>query len=55
MHSYSFAIGDKIWPQYEQLAVYFLSLLLATSWPKLRFAILHFLITFLLLTTNTAL
>ena len=42
-------------------AIYFLSLLLATSWPILRYAItecmliLNFLVTFLLLTTNTAL
>ena len=38
-------------------AAYFLSLLLATFWPKLRFAMIEcmFIVTFLLLTTNTAL
>ena len=46
------AIGDKMWP--------LRSLLLATSWSKLRFAIiglyvLNFLLTVLLLTNNAAL
>ena len=39
-HSYNqLGIGDNIWPLYEQL--YFLSLLLATSWPKFRLAIIE--------------
>ena len=51
-HSNSLLWGIILWPSYEQL-----SLLLVTSSPKLRFAInvLNFLVTFLLLTTNTAL
>ena len=52
--------GGKIWPLYEQLSIFIFICLLATSWPKLRFSIidlyvLNFLVTFLLLTTNTAL
>ena len=46
----------SIWPLYVQL--FFLSLWLATSWPKLRFVkvyVLNFTVTVLLLATKTAL
>ena len=47
-HFYSLLrTGNKIWPQYDKPNIYFLCLLLATSWAKLRFATIgNFLLRF---------